>query len=202
MAKAEHATASASWSNDKISMSFPFGNRPSSWDSRVSIPVSHPTLQGYVVAWCNELAKDLRSSGMNNAQIFCQDRSYRIGFSVHATAEFTVPAAVPTPSELVPMDFAAGLTVVCKASGGINPDLNPIGPLAPAPQARLTSMTMDVLHNPNPLSCPTQVWGVCASAGVGTPNRASQASQLNRCLNFEQILGVVTLALHWCGAVV
>ncbi len=157
VAKAEHATGAASWSNDKTSMSFPFGNRPKSWASRIHIQVSHATLQNYVVSWCNELANDLRSSGMNNAQIFGQDRSYRIAFQVGTAAEFTSPAAHPAPPEVQNLDYAAGITVVCKASGGINPNIIPIGPLAPAPQARLTSMTMDVLHNPNPPSCPAQV---------------------------------------------
>lgn len=155
-AMAEHGNGWVKWTNDKVGQSYPAFERPKTFGSRVHVHVSHATVQPFAVAWCNKLADDLHKSGLSNQQIFAQDRVFRVAFRAVASAEFTGISGTPAPPEVQTPNFDAGLRVVCKAAGGTHPGLPPVaGGFGAAPEARITGITMEVLHTPNPVSCPS-----------------------------------------------
>lgn len=143
--------SSAEFPQAKVAHTYDFGYRPKVVDMTTHVELVSGALQGFVVGLCNQHADQLRSQGLNNTQIFGQDRAIAVGVHAHMQAEFT-SATQLTPGEVtLPPTFQ----VVCQKQGGAV--LPGVGGVVGKTEARLTAAALELLHNPHPNACPATV---------------------------------------------
>lgn len=152
-----HAAANVSFNQHPHSESYPLGSRPKTVATRgVHVTVPYGTLAPFLTEHCNWLANKLRSQGMSNQTIFSVDRTIPVRIWSSIEADISGMSGTPTPAE-VGSDTNNMLDLVCKAGGGVNPDIGPVaGGVKAKTEARLTSVNASVLHDSHPASCPTQ----------------------------------------------
>jgi len=85
-------TANSTWvefSDDGVSESYPFLQRPQKVDLLVPLAVPHMALAPVMVSYCNALADELRTQGKSNTEIFSQDRTVPIAIRADQSENFS-----------------------------------------------------------------------------------------------------------------
>lgn len=106
-------TENSSWvdfSDDGVSESYPFLDRPQKVEALVGMDVAHDILSPLMVSYCNSMADDLRDQGKSNEEIFSQDRSVSIFIGVGKSTNYAGLEGGPIQQAEPPSE----INLICK----------------------------------------------------------------------------------------